>query len=133
MAGQRQCHQRRGQHRIGHPHHRQQVAVTDAIADHPEDRGNQRAGVVERRNQGQQQHRSGLGQHIPAENERLHLEGPGGEQVGGPLEAVIPDAKGRQRRKPRDLAQRSMPRFIASHPARIVIPGDGFHRSRHCF
>src|SRR5258705_6823593 len=71
--------------------------------------------------QGQQQHRSGLDQHIPAENQRLHLERPGCEQIGGPLETIIPDPEGGERGGPRQLAQNSMPRFIAFHPARFLL------------
>src|SRR5258705_14023575 len=59
----------------------------------------------------------GLDQHIPAENERLHLESPRGEQIGRPLKTVIPDAEGSERGRPRGPAQNSMPRFIAFHPA----------------
>ena len=34
-----------------------------------------------------------LDHHVPAEDERLHLEGPGGEEIGGPLEAEAADAQ----------------------------------------
>ena len=102
MTGQRQRHQHRRQHRIGRAHHREQVAVADAVADHAEHRRHQRADIAERSEHREQQHRSGLDQHIPAENQRLHLERPGGEQIGRPLEAVVPDAKGSERGRPRN-------------------------------
>jgi len=121
MPCQRQGHQCARQERIGRTHYGEQVAVTDAIADHAEQRGNQRTDVAKRGKQGQQQHRSGLDQHIPAENQRLHLERPGCEQVGGPLETIIPVTEGCERGRARQLAQNSMPRFIAFHPAPFLI------------
>ena len=120
-ASQHQCQQRRRQHRVDGAHHRKQVAVADTIAHHPEHRRNQRADIAERGEQGEQQHRAGLDQHVPAEDQRLHLERPGGEQICGPLEAVIPDAERGERGRPRDLAQSSMPRIIAFHPARFLV------------
>src|SRR4051794_26517881 len=95
--------------------------MTNAVADHAKHRGNQGADVSERCKQRQQQHRSGLDQYIPAENQRLHLESPGGEQIGRPLKAIIPDAEGRERGMPRGLAQNSMPRFIAFHLPFFII------------
>ena len=121
MAGQRQRHQDGGLHRIKRAHHGEQVAVADAVADHAEHRGDQRADEIERGEHRQQQHRAGLDQHIPAENQRLHLERPGGEQIGGPLETVISDTEGCQRGRPRELAQIPVPRFIAFHPALFLV------------
>jgi hypothetical protein len=121
IARQRQRHQRGSQHRKGRAHHGEQIAMTDAVTHHAEHRRDQSADEIERREDRQQQHRSGLDQHIPAENERLHLEGPRGEQIGRPLESVIPDAEGSERGRPRGPAQNSMPRFIAFHPALFLI------------
>jgi hypothetical protein len=127
IACQRQRHQRGGQHRIGRAHHGEQIAMTDAVTHHAEHRRDQRANVSKGGKQGQQQHRSGLDQHIPAENERLHLERPRGEQIGRPLETVIPDAEGSERGRPRGSAQNSIPRFIAFHPALfLILPENGF-------
>ena len=129
IAGQRQhCHGDR-QERIARAHHGQQVTVTDAVADHAEYRGDQGTGVIERAEQGQQQHRSSLDQHIPAEDQRLHLERPRCEQIGRPLESIIPDAEGCQRGRPREPAQNSMPRFIAFHPVLFLV-GTRFTASR---
>ena len=129
IARQHQDHQRRRQHRIGRAHHRQEVAMANAVTGHAEHRGNQRADKAERGIQRQHQHRSGLDQHIPAEDQRLHLERPGGEQVGWPLKAIIPDPERGERGRPRRLAQNSMPRVIAFHPALFScwpeIPGSG--------
>ena len=121
MARQRQRHQHGRQHRVGRPHHRQQIAVADAVADHAEHRRYQRADIAERGEHGEQQHRPGLDQHIPAENERLHLERPRGEQIGGPLETVIPDPEWCERGRPRKVAQDALSRFIAFHPALFLI------------
>src|SRR5882724_7104093 len=82
-----------------------QIAVSDAVADHPEQRSDQGSPVIERGQHGEQQHRSGLDHHIPAEDKRLHLERPGGEQIGRPLKAIIADAKGSERGFPRNPAQ----------------------------
>ena len=43
---------------------------------------------------GEQQHRAGLHHDVPAQDDRLHLERPGGEEIGGPLEAEAADAEG---------------------------------------
>ena len=99
--------------------------MTDAIADHAEHRSDQRTYVSERRKQRQQQYRSRFDQHIPAENESLHLERPRCEQIGRPLETVVPDSEGCERGRPRQTAQASTPRFIAFHPAVfLVLLGD---------
>src|SRR2546430_9407549 len=95
--------------------------MTDAVTHHAEHRCNQSADEIERRKDRQQQDRSGLDQDIPAEDERLHLESPRGEQIGGPLETVIPDTEGSERGRPRGPAQNLMPRFIAFHPALFLI------------
>jgi hypothetical protein len=48
-------------------------------------------------------------------------------KIGRPLETIIPGAEGCERGKPRELAQNSMPRFIAFHPALfLVFPGYEF-------
>ena len=95
--------------------------MTDAIADHAEHRSDQRAYVSQRSKQRQQQYRSRFDQHIPAENESLHLERPRCEQIGRPLETVVPDSEGCERGRPRQTAQASMPRFIAFHPALFLV------------
>ena len=68
-------------------HAAQHVAMADPVASHAEDRRHQRAGKQQRAEHGQHQHRTCLDQHVPAEDQRLHLEGARGEQVGRPLEA----------------------------------------------
>jgi len=121
ITRQRQRHQGSGQQRIARPHHGEQIAVADAVAHDAEHRGDQGPGVTERGKQGQQQDRSGLDQHIPAKNKRLHFESPRCEQIGGPLEAIVPGTEGCERGQPRQLAQISMPRFIAFHPALFLV------------
>ena len=113
--------------RIGHRDLLAMMRATYAVTHHAEYRRNQSADEIERRKNRQQQHRSGLDQHVPAENERLHLESPRGEQIGRPLETVIPNAEGSERGRPRRPAQNSMPRFIAFHPALfLILPESGF-------
>jgi hypothetical protein len=77
--------------------------MPDAIPDHAEHGRDQRANIVERGQNHQQQDRAGLHHHVPAENERLHLERPGGEQVGRPLETTVAGAEGPQRGTTRKL------------------------------
>ena len=121
MPRQRQRHQRGRQHRVGRAHHGEQIAMADAVADHAEHRGHQGADITERGEHGEQQHRSGLDQHVPAEDQRLHLERPRGEQIGGPLETIIPDPEWCERGRPRGVAQDSLSRFIAFHPALFLL------------
>jgi len=79
-------------------HRDEEIAMTDAVADHAEYGRNQCSDELERSKYGEQEHRSGFNQDIPAEHQRLDLERPRGEQVGGPLEAIVADAEWRERR-----------------------------------
>src|SRR5262249_18902406 len=79
-------------------HRAQEIAVADAVSHHAEHRREQSAEILQRCKYGEQQHGPGLDQHVPAEDERLHLEGPRGRHVGGPLEAETTNAKWRERR-----------------------------------
>ena len=100
--------------------------MADAVADHAEHRRDQRADIIERGEHRQQQHRSGLDQHVPAEDQRLHLERPRCEQIGRPLEAVVPDLEGcqcGQRGRPRNPAQDALTRFMRSTlPCFLLVP-----------
>lgn len=87
--------------------------MAHAVADHAEHRGDQCPDELERGKHGQQEHRAGLDQDVPAEHQRLDLERPGGEQVGRPLEAIIANAKWRECRRPRGCAQDAMTRVTA--------------------
>lgn len=87
--------------------------MTDAVADHAEHRRDQRPDELQRGHDGQQQHRAGLDHNVPAEHERLDLERPRGEQVGRPLEAVVADAKRRERGTLFGCAHSAMTRFTA--------------------
>ena len=104
-AGERKRHEEDGQRRIGGAHDAEQVAMADPVAGHAEQRRHQRARELQRAEQGQQQHRAGLDQHVPAQDQRLHLEGAGGEQVGGPLQAEGAHPEGRQAGRPDERAQ----------------------------
>src|SRR5439155_5238698 len=97
------------------------IAVTDPVADDAEHRRYQRPDIAERGEQGKQQDRPGLDQHVPAENERFHLERPRGEQIGRPLKAVIPDTERCERGRSRGVAQDALSRFIAVHPALFLV------------
>ena len=119
MARQRQRHQGCGKHRIGGAHHGEKVAVADAVPGHAKHRRDQGPGVVEGSEQGQQQDRSGLDQHVPAKDQRLHLESPRGEQVGRPLKTITPDTERSERGESREFAQVATPRFIAFHPCPV--------------
>jgi hypothetical protein len=93
----RDCHQRRCQHNVDGAHAAQQVAMADAVAHHAEHGRYQRAPELHGSEQGQQQHRAGLGQHVPAQDQRLHLEGAGSEQVREPLKTKAAVAEERER------------------------------------
>lgn len=71
-----------------------QCAAVATICRLLHDGRDQRAQTLKRAEQDQQTNRTGLGQHIPAEYERLHLEGPGDRHVGGPLEEETVDLEG---------------------------------------
>jgi hypothetical protein len=100
-AGKGQRHQQRRHRAIEGPHHAQQGAVADAVADQAEDRREQRADVLQRGEKGQQQHRLSLDQDVPAEDQHLHLLRPGGREIGRPLEAEAADPEWRQHRAAR--------------------------------
>ena len=92
-TGEGDRHEGCRQHDINGAHGAQYVAMADAVAGHAENRRHDGADEQEGAEDGQHQHRVGLDQHVPAEDQRLHFEGAGGEQVGGPLEAEAPDAE----------------------------------------
>jgi hypothetical protein len=93
--------------------------MADAIADNAEQRGDQGSDVAQRSEDRQQEHRSGRHKDVPAENEVLHLERPGREQIGRPLEAVVADAKWRKRGRARERCQGIVARLIAFHPRSV--------------
>src|SRR5258708_9729978 len=49
-----------------------QIAMPDAVADHPEQWCDQGSPVIERGHHGEQQHRPGPDNHLPAAHDRLH-------------------------------------------------------------
>ena len=136
----------------------QQAAVTDTITGHPEQGRQQRARVLQRAEQHQQLHRASLDEHVPAENQHLHLERPRGSEIGRPLKAEAADAEGGEgrgacrRRWGRGVdqgLQRGHARMLPRSPCAAKVPaaftgafagaftgddafawGDGAHRSR---
>ena len=101
-AGQEQRRQRRRHGEIGGAHQAEQLAIADAVAGHAEQGRDQGAEELQGAEDGQRQDRAGRDQHEPAQDHAFHLEGPGGQQVGRPLEAEAPDLERRQRRYARD-------------------------------
>ena len=93
-AREGQDHQERGEHGVGRAHRTQHEPAPEPVAQHPEHRRGQRAEELQRGERGEQQDRPGVDHHIPTEDERLHLERPRCEEVGGPLEAKAADAEG---------------------------------------
>ena len=84
-----QHRQRRHQSRqrgVDKPHRTQDIAMAQPVPGQPEHRCDQRSDILQRAIDGQQQHRSRRRQDVPAEDDALHLAGPGGQQVGGKLE-----------------------------------------------
>ena len=123
IAGQRQRHGGRGQCGIGQAHRGQEIAMPDPVPDHPEYRRDQGPDILQRCEHGQQQHRAGLNHDVPAEHKRLYLKRPGGEQIGGPLKAVVADVEWRKRGNPRGSAQDAMTRFTAFPALLFVLCG----------
>ncbi len=117
-AGKRDCHQRRRHHHVEGAHGAQEVAVADTIGDDAEGGRQQRADVQERPEQRQQPHRAGLDQDVPAQDERLHLEGAGGEEVGRPLKAEAANLERCQHRR----AERARSRRLAAVWHRLTLP-----------
>ena len=67
--------------------------MPEPVAGDAVERRDQRAEILQRAEHREPEHRSGLDQHVPAEDDRLHLERPRGEQIGGPLEAEAADPR----------------------------------------
>jgi hypothetical protein len=95
-VGERERGQHRGQDGIDAAREAQHVAVPDAVARQAEERREQRAEPGERGDGRELLHRAGGDQHIPAEDQRFHLERPRGEQVRRPLKAEAAHGKGRR-------------------------------------
>ena len=91
-------HQRDGLRRVKRAHGAQHGALAGAIARYAEQRREQRAEITQRCEYRQQQDRARLHEHVPAEDERFHLERPRGRDVGGPLKPEAADLEGRKRR-----------------------------------
>ena len=92
-VGEAQDHQDRRQEREARPHAAEHGASAQAVAERPEHRRGQRAELLQRAERGEQEHRPRAHHHVPAEDQRLHLEGPGREEIGGPLEAEAAHAQ----------------------------------------
>jgi hypothetical protein len=92
-TGEGKQHHRQRQYRIDGAHRAEHDAMTDPVTRHAEHRRDQRAKILQRTEQREQQHRAGLGQDVPAEDQVLHLAAPRGEQVGWILEAEAANLK----------------------------------------
>src|SRR6185295_17890097 len=112
---EREHRQQRGEGGVDAAREAQHVAVADPVAGQAEERREQRAEPGERGDGRELLHRAGCDQHVPAEDQRLHLEGPRGQQVGRPLEAEAAHGKGRRhlRESPRMKDQEYMQRALA--------------------
>src|SRR5262245_48700146 len=73
--------------------------MADAVGHDAEEWREEGAQPHQRAEQDELLHGAGGGEHVPAEDERLHLERERGEEVGGPLEAEAADAKRGQGRR----------------------------------
>jgi hypothetical protein len=82
------------QRRVDRAHRAEHRPPAEAVAQHPEQRRDQRPHVLERAEHREEQHRARLGHDVPAEDHGLHLERPGRQEIGEPLEAEAPDAEG---------------------------------------
>src|SRR5260370_22562302 len=75
--------------------------MADPIARQPEQRRDKGAQELQGAEHGERQPRAGRHQHEPAQDHAFHLECPGSQQIGRPLEAETADLKRRQRRHTR--------------------------------
>jgi len=89
--GKGEAHEGCRENEIGGTHEAEQIARADAVADDAEQRREQRADELQRAVKGEQHHRAGLDDDIPAEDDAFHLARPGGEQIGRPLKAEARD------------------------------------------
>jgi hypothetical protein len=83
---QRERREHPGEQRVDAAREAKQGAVPDTIPSHPEKRREQRPEPRQSGNDDQLLHRTRGGEHVPAEDQRLHLEGPRRGKVGRPLE-----------------------------------------------
>src|SRR5437763_4760170 len=72
--------------------------MPDPVARHAKHRREQRPEILQRPEQRQRQYRAGLDQDVPAEHEVLHLDAPGGQEIGRPLKAEAAHPERRQHR-----------------------------------
>src|SRR5439155_16298505 len=78
-------------------------AAAQPVAEHAEHGRGQRAEKGQGSEGGEEEHRAGVDHDVPAEDERLHLERPGGKEVGGKLEAEAADPEDSQDQRSRTL------------------------------
>ena len=88
---------------IGHTQGGQHPAQAQPVPQHAHHGRHQGAHVHQRAEQRQQHHRARFHQHVPPQDQRLHLHGPGREEIGRPQE---PEAARAKRRQSRGGAQR---------------------------
>src|SRR3990172_9605412 len=81
---------------VDRAHREQHRPAAEPVAQHPVHRREESAQEQQRAERGEQEHRAGLHHHVPAQDDRLHLERERCEEVGGPLEAEAADAEGGQ-------------------------------------
>ena len=98
--------------RVSRPHAEQQRFVPEAVADDAVDRRDQGAEILQRAEHREPEHRSGLDQHVPGEDDRLHLERPRGEQIGRPLETEAARRERRKHREARDAGNGRVGRIV---------------------
>ena len=86
-----------GEHAIERSHGTQHGASTEHIARDAEEWRQQRAEILERAIERQKENRFRLDQDVPTEYQVLHLECPGRQHVGRPLEPEAAHREGRER------------------------------------
>ena len=89
----REDHQERRQDRERRAQAAEHRATAQAVAEHAEHRRDERPQELQRAEQREEQHGPRVDHHVPAEDERLHLERPRREEIGGELKAEASDAQ----------------------------------------
>jgi len=92
-SGQGQHQDTGGEDGVDRAHRREHHPSAEPVPEHAEHRRGERAEKEQRAEGGEQQDRAGLHHHVPAQDDRLHLECQRREKVGGPLEAEATDAE----------------------------------------
>jgi hypothetical protein len=90
---QRQRHDGDRQHGVGAPQDEEHRAAAEAVVEDAKERCGERAEELQRAEEGEHQHGSGVDEDVPGQDQVLHLGRPRGEEIRRELEAEAADAE----------------------------------------